>query len=468
MKKVIPTFYSEYGRYISRFRMIPLDIDGLLPVERRLLLVMYEIARNKLVKSAKIVGQLIGTYHPHGDVSAYGSLVNLVRSGFGDATKSTWGGPGLEDTSAPAMRYTETKLEEWVNKFAFEYLNFVPWEVLEFENEPLYLPCALPMGLIGEGVINGISFHRTIIPKYTKQSLAMRLIWLLENGMPELPKNWDKKMDEDKFGPKIIPNKDGCDLNEGEPNSFYKILLTGEGIVKYSPQITIEQKNKKDFLVIHGRAPNATFDPLLRAYEKNKLNIADRPTDQSKKNKILIQIEPKKNTNIKELMKTLQENYLNKNVNFKCYFSNLQGVVHQLSIDKLLLNCFERWKEAFSNKLDHDIIEINEDIIDNIICADVKNILHNHKQIMSIGDIIKNFNFEKPIGLTIIEENNWKDIKVPIKPERVIEVCKRVTIQKLIEFQSVEEQLKEKFKQKKQEIENKGKLIISRIKDLIK
>ena len=56
MQKVIPCFYSEYGRYISRFRAIPLFIDGLKPVERRLLLSLKEKGSKKFQKSAKIIG----------------------------------------------------------------------------------------------------------------------------------------------------------------------------------------------------------------------------------------------------------------------------------------------------------------------------------------------------------------------------------------------------------------------------
>lgn len=154
MEKIIPTFYAEYGRYISRFRMIPLNIDCLLPVERRILLIMQRIANRIPVKSLKIDGTVVGELHPHG--SSYSTIVNLVRNGLADKNFSSWGGIGLKDCPAPASRYTETKIEPWVSKFAFEYIDYVPWEVLELEKEPLYLPSLLPLGLIGDGVINGI------------------------------------------------------------------------------------------------------------------------------------------------------------------------------------------------------------------------------------------------------------------------------------------------------------------------
>ena len=86
-------FYSEYGRYINRFRAIPFFVDCLKPVERRVLLVLWEEAKNKLVKSAKIVGSTIGKYHAHGDQSCYGSLVQLVHQNYAIG-KWNWGSPG--------------------------------------------------------------------------------------------------------------------------------------------------------------------------------------------------------------------------------------------------------------------------------------------------------------------------------------------------------------------------------------
>ena len=181
MEKVVPTFYSEYGRYISRFRAIPFSIDCLKPVERRVLLVLFQEARRNLVKSARITGTTIAKYHPHGPLSCYDSLVNLVRNGLASDEGGSWGGPGLKDKPPAADRYTETKLSKWVDKFAFDLIDFVPWEELELEKEPIYLPCPLPIGLIGSGIINGMAFHKTVIPKYSIEDLSIRLLWLLEN-----------------------------------------------------------------------------------------------------------------------------------------------------------------------------------------------------------------------------------------------------------------------------------------------
>ena len=66
MKKIVPALYSSYGRYIDEFRAIPNINDCLKPVERRTLYSLHKTAQ-KLTKSAKVVGDIIGMYHPHGD-----------------------------------------------------------------------------------------------------------------------------------------------------------------------------------------------------------------------------------------------------------------------------------------------------------------------------------------------------------------------------------------------------------------
>lgn len=92
MKISIPALYAEYGRYISKFRSIQFNIDCLTPVERRLLLSVHNISKGKLVKSAKIVGNCIGNYHPHGDMCCLPSTRVFSLDGsvsqFGDLADS--------------------------------------------------------------------------------------------------------------------------------------------------------------------------------------------------------------------------------------------------------------------------------------------------------------------------------------------------------------------------------------------
>ena len=76
--------YSNYGRYINKWRAFPLYEDGLKLIERRVLYSEYLVARKKFTKSAEVVGFCIGKLSPHGDTSTYQTLVQLCNCGLSD------------------------------------------------------------------------------------------------------------------------------------------------------------------------------------------------------------------------------------------------------------------------------------------------------------------------------------------------------------------------------------------------
>ena len=106
----IETNYEIYAREVNAFRALPLAIDGLKTVQRRLFINGAKLCANKLVKSNSIIGDTISHNHPHGDSALYAALVNLVNDhnplfeGQGN-----WGGFSHE---AAAMRYTSAKISE--------------------------------------------------------------------------------------------------------------------------------------------------------------------------------------------------------------------------------------------------------------------------------------------------------------------------------------------------------------------
>lgn len=117
MDNLIPELYRDYGLYVNYFRAFPLSVDGLKPVERRILLSTYEIAKDKFVKSARVDGHCLGHYHPHS--SSYSTIVQLVNQGFLDG-QGNWGmSAGVEPNPAAAMRYTECRLSKFINDLTF-------------------------------------------------------------------------------------------------------------------------------------------------------------------------------------------------------------------------------------------------------------------------------------------------------------------------------------------------------------
>src|SRR5574340_174933 len=126
--------------HVNYSRAFPLAIDGLKPVERRVLVSAYDIARDKFVKSAKVDGYCIGNYHPHGSV--YGTIVQLVHQGFLNGQGNFGTSIGVDPCPEAAMRYTEVKLTKEINDLAFRLIKYVPWKDGEIvsDKESVFLP----------------------------------------------------------------------------------------------------------------------------------------------------------------------------------------------------------------------------------------------------------------------------------------------------------------------------------------
>lgn len=148
--------YKNYGLAVLEDRAFPDYRDGLNPVNRRILISAYELgvrSNSKHVKSARIVGDVLGRFHPHGDSSVYQALVKMTNT---NAAVPTFDGDGnwgsLSNGSAAAMRYTECRLSKFAdeilfNKFYMPAVDYVP----NFDGsgkEPLLLPALLPLVLL--------------------------------------------------------------------------------------------------------------------------------------------------------------------------------------------------------------------------------------------------------------------------------------------------------------------------------
>lgn len=426
MEKILPIYYSEYGRYLTRFRAIPFYVDCLTPVQRRLLLVLHEIAKTSFKKSAKVIGQLIGSYHPHGDQSAYKTLINMVHQGFVDK-QGSWGNEALVDTKAAAYRYTECKLSKWVKDLAFDYIDFVPWDEYEYEKEPLYLPSPIPLGLIGDEIYTGIAFHRTLIPKYTIHDLTKRLIALL-NKESELPT--------------IIPSARNCTvIDEGDEgiDNFELILQKGEGKITVVPNGKIE-KNK---IIINGRAPNATFTRLMDACtvsEKGKQKeLPLHLVDFSKKYMNIEAIPDKRKADVQQLAQTLWTNYLIKRYNINIVLCDHNGNAHEYGIDDILLRNYNAWKHAVYYYNIHEARKLFSKKKDLYIISIIRKIIQQY-DVKDLPSILKYFNrdFTKSANIQLeeydVNTHTWRLYTETIKDQDIEQVYGRKTIKSLVEI----------------------------------
>lgn len=162
--------YFEYGKYVNWFRAIP-AIDGLKPVYRRILLAANDVASDKLVKTAKLSGEVIGNWHPHGSASVEPVISYLVRRGL-LIGQGNHGADLLEYIQPAAPRYTEVKYDsKKFHDLLFKLVNYAPHSENEIGNqEPEYLitpvPILLMYGTFGIGL--GVT---TRIPALSFKSL---------------------------------------------------------------------------------------------------------------------------------------------------------------------------------------------------------------------------------------------------------------------------------------------------------
>lgn len=486
MKLIIPCLYTSYGRYITRFRANPFCVDALKPAERRTLLGLYEIAKD-LVKSARVVGRIIGTYHPHGDVSTYGVLTNLVENGMA-VGKGGWGLHGLTDKKPAAMRYTEVKLEKWVRELAFKYINHVPWENVEYNEEPFSLPCPVPIGLIGYDAIFGISFYRTLIPRYTISDLAKRLTWLLENGKPSIDiesLTEEQLADEENngFGPCIKPNFRDCSPRASN-KEFYKVLTTGEGSIEAVPYGKIDKGN----IYILGRAPGSSFKSLVNAtiidpktktrdIDASVSNISGKMDDRYA---IKILVEPiGKHTDVNKLAQKIWNNYLIKTMNFTCYYSDVVGKLQLISIDDILLENYafwktavqtKRWKDcqaAIQSKFENYVIQIIRYIVEQYKCTKVSDVINYYKTMYT--DTTTNTITYADIDLDQYDSTNgWFVQKHTVTEKDIEDVCSKKSIKQLIETKIDMKNIDQKIIDTKQRIVDTDTDCAAEVKTLIK
>ncbi|MDR1162426.1 MAG: DNA topoisomerase IV subunit A, partial [Candidatus Accumulibacter sp.] len=180
--------YLEYAIAVVKGRALPDIRDGQKPVQRRVLYAMRELglsAGAKPVKSARVVGDVIGKFHPHGDVSAYDAMVRIAQDfSLRYPLVDGQGNFGSRDgDNAAAMRYTEARLKP----IAELLLNEIDEGTVDFRSnydgafdEPAFLPARLPFGLLNgaSGIAVGMA---TEIPPHNLSEVARAAAALVEN-----------------------------------------------------------------------------------------------------------------------------------------------------------------------------------------------------------------------------------------------------------------------------------------------
>ncbi|MDD4294722.1 MAG: DNA gyrase subunit A [Candidatus Omnitrophica bacterium] len=239
--------YLSYAMSVIVGRALPDIRDGLKPVQRRILFSMHELHlkyNTPHKKCARIVGECMGKYHPHGDSSVYGALVRMAQDfSLRYPLINGQGNFGSIDGDPPAaMRYSEAKMERISNYFLQdiekETVTFFP----NFDNslkEPEILPAVLPNMLLNgaSGIAVGMA---TNIPPHNLSEVCNAVIYLIDNPKAEI-----KELHKFIKGPDFPTG--GIICGRGEIYNMYK---TGKGKLTVRAKAAIEyEKNKAQIII---------------------------------------------------------------------------------------------------------------------------------------------------------------------------------------------------------------------------
>ncbi|GAB5613275.1 DNA gyrase subunit A [Faecalimonas hominis] len=309
--EVMKKSYIDYAMSVIVSRALPDVRDGLKPVQRRTLYDMYELGikyDKPYRKSARIVGDTMGKYHPHGDSSIYESLVVMAQDfKKGMALVDGHGNFGsIEGDGAAAMRYTEARLarltqEAYLSDLDKDIVDFVP-NFDETEKEPEVLPVRVPNLLVNgaEGIAVGMA---TSIPTHNLGEVVDAVkAYMKNNGITT------KQLMKYVKGPDfptgaIVVNKD----------DLLSVYETGSGKIKLRGKVEVEEgKGGKKKLVISeipytmiGAGIGKFLNDVASLVETKKTNDITDISNQSSKEGIRIVLELKKDTDVENLKNML-------------------------------------------------------------------------------------------------------------------------------------------------------------------
>lgn len=268
----IKSSYLDYSMSVIIGRALPDARDGLKPVHRRILYAMNDLgvgSRSAYKKSARIVGDVIGKYHPHGDIAVYDALVRMAQS-FSMRYPSVDGQGNfgsIDGDGAAAMRYTEARMtilaEELLRDIDKDTVDFVP-NYDDSMQEPDVLPSRVPNLLLNgsSGIAVGMA---TNIPPHSLNELVDGLLYLLDNKEASLEEIMQFIKGPDFPTAGIIYGKKG----------IIDAYRTGRGRIKIRAKTHIEKRANKDIIVI---------DEL--PYQTNKARLIEQIAELVKEKQI--------------------------------------------------------------------------------------------------------------------------------------------------------------------------------------
>jgi DNA gyrase subunit A len=364
--------YLEYALSVIIGRALPDVRDGLKPVHRRILFAMSEGGNDwnrPYRKSARIVGDVIGKYHPHGDTAVYDAIVRMAQDfSLRYPLVDGQGNFGSIDGDAPAaMRYTEVRL----TRVAHELLQDLDKDTVDFVanydgsmKEPLVLPTRVPNLLVNgsSGIAVGMA---TNIPPHSLDEVCDGLLALLAN--PEI--TLEELM-------AIIPGPDfptGGFIYGAE--GIAEAYRTGRGLIRLRARVTVERRGGREAILIRELPYQVNkaklIERIAELVKDKKIEGIAEFRDESDREGLRVMIQLKKDESAQTILNQL---YLNTQMQVT-FGINLVAIVHNrpelLSLKDLLHHFLEHRREVILRRTRHELkqAEARKHILDGLLMA---------------------------------------------------------------------------------------------------
>ena len=405
--------YLDYAMSVIVARALPDVRDGLKPVHRRILYAMWDVGLKssaKFRKSATVVGEVLGKYHPHGDVAVYDSMARMAQD-FSLRYPLVWGQGnfGSMDGDRPAaMRYTEAKLkaiaDEMLVDIEKDTVNFVP-NYDGSHQEPLVLPAKLP-NLLLNGTMGIAVGMATNIPPHNLGELCDGITHLIDN-----PKATVEDLMKYVKGPDFPTGGIIYDIKE-----IQRAYATGKGaIVMRAKAEIVESKGKFKIIVteIPYQVNKATLvEKIATLVQEKKIKDIKDLRDESNKDGVRIVIELKKESYPKKILNQLykltqlQETF---HVNALALIDGLQPRVLTL---KMILEEYVKHREVvIRRRTEFDLNKAKEraHILEGLVKAlkDIDRVIETIKKSKdkeeAKNNLMKKFKFTEIQSIAILE-----------------------------------------------------------------
>ncbi len=400
--------YLDYAMSVIVSRAIPSIEDGMKPVQRRILYSMNLLglqSNKQTKKSARIVGDVLGKYHPHGDTAVYEALVRMAQNFslryplvFGQGNFGS-----IDGDSAAAMRYTEAKMaaisNEIMEDIEKETVNFAP----NFDNslkEPELLPAKIPNLIINgaTGIAVGMA---TNIPPHNLTEVCDAIVAYIKNENITID-----ELCQIVTGPDFPTGG----VVSGDMAELYK---RGKGRLILRGKVTTESAKNRDRIVIteipYMLNKSSLVEQIAKLIQDKKLKDVSDLRDESSKGKIRIVIELKKGANSKFVINALYK-YTRLQDSFSANFLALVGNQPRvLNLKNIVEEYVKYRKKVITRRTEFDLRKAKErlEIVEGFLLA-----LKNIDEIIAIikksreeaaENLIKKFDFTKRQAEAILE-----------------------------------------------------------------